>query len=112
MESTETAHQHQGGQAMTGDEAGHEESHAHPRYMLVWLWLALLTVAEVAIVWFAFLPRVWIVVMLLFMAVWKALLVALYFMHLRFEPRRVALLAASPLPLAVLLIMAVMMEYR
>ncbi|MCK5412441.1 MAG: cytochrome C oxidase subunit IV family protein [Gemmatimonadetes bacterium] len=112
MESTETAHEHPGGQAMAGDEAAHEESHAHPRYMLVWLWLALLTVAEVAIVWFAFLPRVWIVVMLLFMAVWKALLVALYFMHLRFEPKRVALLAASPLPLAVLLIMAVMMEYR
>ncbi len=112
MESTETGHEHPGGQAMAGDEAGHEGSHTHPRYMLVWLWLALLTVAEVAIVWFAFLPKVWIVVMLLFMAVWKALLVALYFMHLRFEPRRVALLAAAPLPLAVLLILAVMMEYR
>ncbi len=112
MESTEIAHEHPGGQALAGDEAGHEESHAHPRYMLVWLWLALLTVAEVAIVWFSFLPKVWIVVMLLFMAVWKVLLVALYFMHLRFEPRRVALLAVSPLPLAVLLILAVMMEYR
>ncbi len=112
MESTETGHEHPGGQAMAGDEAGHEGSHTHPRYMLVWLWLALLTVAEVAIVWFSFLPKVWIVVMLLFMAVWKALLVALYFMHLRFEPRRVALLAAAPLPLAVLLILAVMMEYR
>lgn len=112
MERTETTHAHPDGQAMAGDEAGHEESHAHPRYMLVWLWLALLTVAEVAIVWFAFLPKAWIVVMLLLMAVWKALLVALYFMHLRFEPRRVALLAASPLPLAVLLILAVMMEYR
>jgi len=112
VESTEKAREHPGGQAMAGDAAGHEESHAHPRYMLVWLWLALLTGAEVAIVGFTFLPKVWIVVMLLLMAAWKALLVALYFMHLRFEPGRVALLAASPLPLAVLLIMAVMMEYR
>ena len=76
------------------------------------IWLALLTAAEVAVVGFTALPKSWIVVALLIMAVWKALLVALYFMHLRFEPLRLAVLAASPLPLAVLLVMTVLQEYR
>jgi caa(3)-type oxidase subunit IV len=45
------------------------------------------------------------------MAVWKALLVALYYMHLRWEPRRLWVLAAAPLPLVAFLILAVLMEY-
>lgn len=108
MESTETLHE-----TAAAETAGaHTGSHAHPRYLMVWLWLALLTAAEVAVVGFTALPKSWVVVALLIMAVWKALLVALYFMHLRFEPLRVAVLAASPLPLAVLLVMVVLQEYR
>ena len=108
MDSTETLQDTAGG----GAAEAHAGDHAHPRYMLVWLWLALLTAAEVAVVGFTALPKSWIVVALLIMAVWKALLVALYFMHLRFEPLRLAVLAASPLPLAVLLVMTVLQEYR
>lgn len=109
MESTETLHKSPGG---AGAEGHGEGGHAHPRYMLVWLWLAILTAAEVAVVWFTAIPKSWIVIALLIMAIWKALLVALYFMHLRFEPLRVAVLATSPLPLAVLLVMAVLQEYK
>ena len=112
MEGTEHAHENPGGEAVAVGGEGHAEGHTHPRYMLVWFWLALLTVAEVAVVWFTALPKSWIVMALLLMAVWKALLVALYFMHLRFEPLRVAIVATSPLPLAVLLIMIVLQEYR
>ncbi len=108
MERTETLHESSGAATADTREGGHD----HPRYILVWLWLALLTVAEVAVVWFAALPKSWVVIALLLMAVWKALLVALYFMHLRFEPLRVAVVAASPLPLAVLLVMLVLQEYR
>ncbi len=108
LDSTETLRETSG----PGAEEEHARDHAHPGYLLVWLWLALLTVAEVAIVWFTALPKSWVVVMLLVMAVWKALLVALYFMHLRFEPLRVTVLAASPLPLAVLLVMVVLQEFR
>ena len=108
MDSTETLHENPGAGATEGHAGGHE----HPRYMLVWFWLAVLTVAEVAVVWFTALPKSWIVIALIIMAIWKALLVALYFMHLRFEPLRVAVLATSPLPLAVLLVMAVLQEYR
>ncbi len=108
MDSTETLHESPDG----GTAEAHADGHTHPRYMLVWLWLAILTAAEVAVVWFTALPKSWVVVALLIMAVWKALLVALYFMHLRFEPLRVAVLATSPLPLAVLLVMAVLQEYK
>ena len=53
-----------------------------------------------------------IILILVFMAVWKALLVALYFMHLRFETNRLRILAIAPLPLAVILILAVITEYK
>ena len=108
MDSTVRLHETTGAVAVEA----HARDHAHPRYLLVWLWLALLTAAEVAVVWLTALPKSWVVVALLIMAVWKALLVALYFMHLRFEPLRVAVLASSPLPLAVLLVMTVLQEYR
>lgn len=84
--------------------------HKHPPYLLVWGILLLLTVAEV---FYAFLelPKAWLALGLIVMAVWKALLVALYYMHLRFEPRRLWLLAASPLPLAVILVVVVLQEF-
>ena len=62
--------------------------HSHPRYMLIWLYLALLTAAEVGVIYLDFLEKWMIVTSLLIMASWKALLVALYYMHLKFEPNR------------------------
>ena len=52
-----------------------------------------------------------IILILVVMAIWKALLVALYFMHLRFETNRLRILAIAPLPLAVIMILAVITEY-
>jgi cytochrome c oxidase subunit 4 len=77
--------------------------------MLVWGVLAALTVMEV---FYAFLdiPKVYLAVGLIMMAIWKALLVALYYMHLRFEPRRLWVLAASPLPLVAILLVFVLQE--
>lgn len=87
-----------------------QEGHKHPPYMLVWLVLFVLTMLEV---FYAFLslPKFWIALGLIVMAVWKAVLVALYYMHLRFEPRKLWILALSPLPLAVILVLAVMQEF-
>jgi caa(3)-type oxidase subunit IV len=45
------------------------------------------------------------------MAFWKAALVALYYMHLRWEPKRLFWLVISPLPLIAILILVVMTEY-
>jgi caa(3)-type oxidase subunit IV len=81
--------------------------------MLIWGVLLVLTLAEVGYS-YAFqnsLPRTLYIVGLMLMAVWKALLVALYYMHLRWEPRRLWVLAAAPLPLVAFLILAVLMEY-
>lgn len=93
------------------DEGGDEAHEDHNKtYLAVWGGLAALTVAEI---WVASLgwPKTVIVLLLVGMAIWKAALVALYYMHLKFEPRRVWILAASPLPLAVILVMAVLQEF-
>ena len=82
----------------------------HPNYILIWVYLAALTVVEVLVAFVSGLPKLWIILALIFLAVWKALLVALYFMHLKFEPRKLAILASVPLPLAVILVVAVLSE--
>ena len=97
------------GDAGDGGAEGDGGRH-HPNYMAVWAGLAVLTLVEVGVA-FVNLPREVIVMSLLGLAVWKALLVALYFMHLRFEPARLVLIAAAPLPLAPILVFAVMAEF-
>lgn len=79
-------------------------------YIAVWALLAVLTALEVGVA-FIGLPRKLVVVTLIGLAIWKALLVALYYMHLRFEPKRLWVLAGAPLPLAVILVVAVLQEY-
>ncbi len=90
-------------------DAGEDEIH-HPNYIGIFVMLAVLTGIELGV---AFLPwsKLTLVLILLGLAVWKALLVALYFMHLRFEPNRLRILAIAPLPLAVILVTAVITEY-
>lgn len=105
--------EHETAGSETRDETGgpgSEHDREHPNYLAVWGGLALLTVLEVGVA-FVDLSRTLIVLILLGLAVWKALLVALYFMHLRFEPRRVVLVAVAPLPLAAILILAVLAEF-
>jgi len=85
------------------------EAAHHPRYMAIWVALFLLTLVEVSVAFVAF-SKVAIVLALLVLAVWKAVLVALYYMHLKYEPRRMWLLAASPLPLALILVWTVLRE--
>ena len=87
-----------------------EQEHAHPRYILIWVVLLVLTLAEVGYA-FMDLPKIWLAIGLVIMAVWKALLVALYYMHLIYEPKRLWVLAGSPLPLAVILVLAVITEF-
>ncbi|GMR12966.1 MAG: hypothetical protein BMS9Abin29_1161 [Gemmatimonadota bacterium] len=85
-------------------------AHPQPRYILIWGILLVLTLAEVGYA-FMDLPKIVLAIGLIAMAVWKALMVALYYMHLRYEPRRMWILAASPLPLAVILVVAVLTEF-
>lgn len=80
-----------------------------PPYMVVFGTLGALTVVEIGVA-FIGLPRTLTILALIVLAIWKALLVALYYMHLKFEPRPLWLVVASPLPLAVILVMAVLAE--
>lgn len=96
--------------AAAGEAEATEPAEKHPPYFLVWGVLFILTMAEVGYA-FLSLPRFWLALGLIIMAIWKALLVALYYMHLRFEPRRLWVLVTAPLPLAVILVIAVLTEF-
>ena len=85
-------------------------AHAHPPYIGIFLVLAVLTAVELGIAFLPW-PKRTLIILLLLLAVWKALLVALYYMHLRFEPTRLRVLAIAPLPLAVILVVAVIQEF-
>jgi cytochrome c oxidase subunit 4 len=84
--------------------------HAHPNYIGIFIGLAVLTALELTV---AFLPwsKRTLILMLIGLAVWKALLVALYFMHLRFERGRLRLLAIAPLPFCLIFVTTVLMEH-
>ena len=98
-----------GEHAMNAASGDHE--HEAPKYMLIFLYLFILTVLEVAVALMEVLPKSVIVVSLLVMAVWKAVLVAMYYMHLKFEPSRLRLVAIAPLPAVAVMIIVIMMEY-
>lgn len=85
--------------------------HAHPNYIGIFIFLAVLTAVELGVAFLPW-PKTVLVLLLVFLAIWKAVLVALYYMHLRYEPTRLRLLAIAPLPLAVILVVAVTREFR
>ena len=78
-------------------------THTHPNYMAIFWYLAILTVVEVGVI-FLPLSKITIGVLLCALALTKAALVAMYFMHLRFETRTLGLIALTPLTIATLLI--------
>ena len=81
-------------------------AHEEPNYIAVWIWLAVLTVVEI---WVANsgLHRMLVLAGLVGLAIAKASLVAMYFMHLRFERQTLALIALTPPLLLLLLTFAV-----
>lgn len=82
----------------------------HPPYLLIWLYLALLTIAEVVLALELPMSQNMKLLLLLGLAVWKAVLVALFFMHLKFERWHLRVLAIVPLPLAAIFILAAISE--
>jgi cytochrome c oxidase subunit 4 len=81
--------------------------HKHPNYMTIFWWLAALTVIEIIVV-FLPLAKLLIGVLLCGLAVAKAAMVAMYFMHLRFETRTLGLIAITPLLIATLLVFIIL----
>lgn len=88
-----------------------ETAHKRPNYVLIWIYLAVLTAAELALAFELPIPRNLKLILLLFLAIWKAGLVGLFFMHLKFERWNLRIMALIPLPLAVIFILAGMSEH-
>jgi cytochrome c oxidase subunit 4 len=98
----------QASHAPQGESHEHAAHASHKKtYMVVFVWLAVLTAIEVGIV-FTGLTRFVLITLLCALAVTKAALVAMYFMHLRFERRTLALVVITPIVLAAILIIGLM----
>ena len=89
------------------------DAHAHkaPNYMAIFWWLAVLTVIEIAVIYTP-LARLVIGILLVSLATSKAALVAMYFMHLRFETRTLGYIALTPLVIATLLVFILLPDHR
>jgi cytochrome c oxidase subunit 4 len=83
-------------------------THQEPNYMGVFYALTALTVVEVAVAYMRFLPLLVMGLMLIILALAKAALVGMYFMHLKFEKRTLGIIAMTPLILCTLLIIALL----
>lgn len=83
------------------------QHHTEPNYFGIIVVLAVLTAAEVGVVLLN-LPRFLVGIVLVILALWKAGLVALYFMHLKFEKKTLALIAVTPLILCALLMFSLL----
>jgi len=86
--------------------------HKHPNYMVIFYWLAILTVGEIGVVflphWGVPISKLAIGVFLCAFAIVKAALVAMYFMHLKFETKTLGLIAITPLIIATLLVFVIL----
>ena len=85
-------------------ENGHKE---HPKYMNIFYWLFALTVIEIAVA----IPEYSTVlkaILLIGLACGKAILVANYFMHLKFERKTLAVIVITPFLICVFLVIMLM----
>ena len=81
------------------------DDHEEANYMRVFYWLGALTVLEIGVIYLP-LAKLTIGIMLVIMALSKASLVGMYFMHLRYEKRTLGMVALTPLLICTLLIFA------
>jgi cytochrome c oxidase subunit 4 len=79
-------------------------THQQPNYMTIFWWLFGLTVVEVSYSAFTHPPKLILMTVLVGLAVIKATMVALFFMHLKFERKSLGIIFASTLILGVILV--------
>ncbi len=91
---------------MQHDEVEGEPGHEHKKtnYMAIFWWLAGFTAFEVAYSTVLKPPKALLISGLVLLAGIKAVLVALYFMHLKFERKTLGILFASTLILGAILV--------
>jgi caa(3)-type oxidase subunit IV len=83
------------------------EAHSTSNYIKIFWILLALTVIEVAIVYMG-LPKMLLASLLVIFAVWKAALVAMHFMHLKFEKKTLTIVALAPFVLCIFLVLMLM----
>lgn len=79
------------------------------KYVLIWVWLAGLMLLGVLLSRLPISHRTVVLIVLGLSAI-KALLVASYYMHLKFDPRFLTLVAVIPIPLCVILAIALLLD--
>ena len=93
--------EHGGGVAEPGESGAWYRT-----YVVTWVWLLLITALEIG-VFFGGLARALFVSLLVILALLKAVLIAAYFMHLRYERLNLIYTIALPLILILLLFLGV-----
>jgi cytochrome c oxidase subunit 4 len=78
--------------------------HQQPNYMAIFWWLFGLTVVEVCYSVFTHPPKLVLMTVLVGLAIIKATMVALFFMHLRYERKSLGIIFGSTLILGVILV--------
>jgi cytochrome c oxidase subunit IV len=86
---------------MSSSAAAVSSEHGETNYIAIFIYLSVLTGAELAV--YGYFPGLVKVAFLVALAWAKAALVAMYFMHLRFERRTLALIAFIPVVLVTFL---------
>jgi len=81
------------------------DSHEKPNYMRMLYLLAALTVVEIGVIYLP-LSKLTIGIILISMALVKASLVGMYFMHLKYEKRTLGMIALTPLVICTWLMFA------
>ena len=79
-------------------------AHSQNNYIKIFILLSVLTVIEVGMT-FLGLPKMLLASLLVIFAMWKAALVAMHFMHLKFEKKTLTLVAIIPFILCTFLIL-------
>ena len=90
--------------------SGNGQTNHTKTYITIFSALAVLTMIEVGITQIG-LPRVAMIILLIALALVKAGLVAVYFMHLKYDAGFLKIIAYSPLAVASILILMVSLEW-
>lgn len=100
---------------VVGHHAAEEHpAHKSPNYVMIFVWLIVITAAEVGV---GYIPHTVVPAgitypILLIMALAKVVLVALYFMHLRYDNRWFLMIMLAAIPFVVLFILALILGFQ
>lgn len=100
---------------VVGHQAAEEHPvHKSPNYILIFVWLIVITAAEVGV---GYIPHTVLAAeitypILLIMSLAKVALVALYFMHLRYDSRWFLTVMLAAIPLVILFILALVLGFQ